>query len=142
MVQEHLKAPPPIHTHQSIIDHSKSVEDFNILGRDGHNFGRTIKESFYIGVNNSTLNMNIHKYNLQNTWDRVLFTTLELKIKNQQEQEEPQAHNTTIVPSTPRNTVNISCRADEAILLRWQKFVTQIKLFCLFRTYVHFYIKS
>ena len=36
------------------------------------------------------------KYNLPYIWDRVLFTTQELKIKDQQEQE-CQVHNTTLI---------------------------------------------
>ena len=47
---------------------------------------------------------------------RVLFTTPELKINKQQEQE-PQVHNSILVSSTPIPIVeNISCTPDEAIL--------------------------
>ena len=34
-----------------------------------------------IKVNNPTLNRNVGKYNLPHIWDKVLFTTPELKIK-------------------------------------------------------------
>ena len=52
-----------------------------IIGREGHGISRTIQEAIYIRVNNPTLNRNVGKYNLSHIWDKVLFTTLELKIK-------------------------------------------------------------
>ena len=36
---------------------------------------RAIKESFYIRVNNPTLNRNVGKYNLHHIKDRALFST-------------------------------------------------------------------
>ena len=68
-----------------------------MVGREWHNFARTIKESIYIEVNNLILNRIVSKYNLPYIWNRVLFTTPELKIKNQQEQQESQAYNTNLV---------------------------------------------
>ena len=54
---------------------------FKIIGREGHGISRTIKEAIYIRVNNPTLNRNVGKYNLPHIWDKVLFTTPEVKIK-------------------------------------------------------------
>ena len=51
-----------------------------IIGREGHNLARAIKEAIYIRVNNPTLNRNIRKYNLPHLWDRVLHFIPELKI--------------------------------------------------------------
>ena len=80
------KGPSPIYDHQSRIGHSRSVEDYSIVGREVYNYARTIKESIYTRDINPTLNKNTAKYNLPHIWDRVLLTTPELKIKNQQEQ--------------------------------------------------------
>ena len=54
---------------------------FQIIGRVDHGIGRTIEESMYITVNNSTLNRNIGKFNLHHIWNRVLLNTLGLRIK-------------------------------------------------------------
>ena len=43
--KEHLKAPSPIFEHQSNTDHTTSVENLKIIGRNGHNVARTIKEA-------------------------------------------------------------------------------------------------
>ena len=79
--KELLKAPSPIYEHDNTTGHKTSVENFKIIGREGHGISRTIQEAIYIGVNNPTLNRNVGKYNLPHIWDKVLFTTLELKIK-------------------------------------------------------------
>ena len=113
------------------------MEDFNIVGKEWQNFARIINESIYIRVNNPTFNRNIGKLNLSHIWNRVLFTTPELKIKIHQEQQEYQAHNTTLVLASLSSIVeeNISCRPDEAILWGRQKLVTQCKVFCYIRTW-------
>ena len=80
--KEHLKAPSPIYEHDNATGHKTTVESFKIIGREGHGISRTIKEAIYIRVNNPTLNRNVGKYNLQHIWDKVLFATPELKIKN------------------------------------------------------------
>ena len=46
--KEHLKACSPTFEHQSKPGHNTSVENFSIVGREGHNLARTIKESIYI----------------------------------------------------------------------------------------------
>ena len=79
--KEHLKAPSQIYEHGNTTGHKTTVENFNILGTEGHGISRTIKEAIYIRVNNSTLNGNVGKYNLPHIWDKVLFATPELKIK-------------------------------------------------------------
>ena len=78
--KEHLKAPSPIYEHDNTTGHKISVENFKIIGREGHVISRTIQEAIYIRVNNPTLNRNVGKYNLPHIWDKVLFTTPELKI--------------------------------------------------------------
>ena len=69
----------PIFEHQNTTGHTTAVDNFKIIGRQGHNIARAIKEAVYIRVNNSTLNKNIGKYNLPNIWDKVLFSIPELK---------------------------------------------------------------
>ena len=54
---------------------------FQIIGREGHNLARNIKESIYIRVNNPSLNNNIGKFNLSHIWDRVLLNTKGLTLK-------------------------------------------------------------
>ena len=79
--KEHLKAPSPIYEYDNTTGHKTSVENFKIIRREGHGISRTIQEAIYIRVNNPTLNRNVGKYNLPHIWDKVLFTTPELKIK-------------------------------------------------------------
>ena len=62
--------------------HSTDPDNFTIIGKEDHGLARTIKESIYIRVNNSTLNRNVGKYNLHHILDRVLFNTPDLKISN------------------------------------------------------------
>ena len=54
--------------------------DAMIIGREGHNMARAIKETMYLRVNNPILNKNIRKYNLPHLWDRLLDSIPELKI--------------------------------------------------------------
>ena len=79
--KEHLKVPSPIFGHKSNTGSTTSVENFRIIGREGHNMARTIKEAINIRVNNPTLNSNTGKYNLPHIWDRVLYSIPELKKK-------------------------------------------------------------
>ena len=79
--REHLKAPPPIFEHNNATGHTTSVENFKIIGREGHGMARIIKEAIYIWVNSPTLNKNIGKYNLPRIWDKVLFSVPELRTK-------------------------------------------------------------
>ena len=78
--KEHLKAPSPMFEHQRNTGHTTSVENFKIIGREGHIMARAVKEAMYIRVNNPTLNSNIGKYNLPHLWDRILHSIPELKI--------------------------------------------------------------
>ena len=78
--REHLKAPSPIFEHQNVTGHT-FVETFKIIGREGQNMTRAIKEAIHIRVNNPTLNRNIGKYNLSHIWNQVLFSIPELKSK-------------------------------------------------------------
>ena len=61
--KEHLKAPSAIHHHSSQTGHPTNHNNFQIIGREGHNLARNIKESIYIRVNNPTLNNNIGRFN-------------------------------------------------------------------------------
>ena len=69
--KEHLNEPSPIH------------QCSNQTGREGHNLARNIKEFIFIRVYNPTLNNNIGKFNLPQTWDRVLLNTPGLNLKRQ-----------------------------------------------------------
>ena len=57
--KEHLKAPSPNFEHQDNTGHTTSVENFKIIGREGHNMARAIKEAIYLTGNNPTLNGNM-----------------------------------------------------------------------------------
>ena len=81
--KEYLKAPSAIHHHSSQIGHPTSHNNFQIIGREGHNLARNIKESIYIRVNNPTLNNNIGKFNVPHVLDRVLLNTKALNLKRQ-----------------------------------------------------------
>ena len=81
--KENLKAPSAIHHHSSETGHPTNHNNFQIIGREGHNLARNIKESFFIRVNNPTLNNNIGKFNLPHIWDRVLLNTKGLNLKRQ-----------------------------------------------------------
>ena len=81
--KEHLKVLSAIHHHSSQTGHPTSHNSFHIIGREGHNLTRNIKESIYIRVNNPTLNNNIGKFNLPRIWDRVLLNTKGLNLKRQ-----------------------------------------------------------
>ena len=59
--KEHLKEPSPIHAHSTQAGHSTNPENFIIRGRENDGLARTIKQSLYIGVNNSTLDRNVGK---------------------------------------------------------------------------------
>ena len=77
--KEHLKEPFPIHHHSINTCHPTTQHHFQIIGREGHDTVKPIKESIYIRVNNPTLNRNIGKYNLHNIWDGSSLTPLVLK---------------------------------------------------------------
>ena len=81
--KEHLKAPTAIHHHSSQTGHPTNHNNFQIIGREGHNLARNIKESIYFRVNNPTLNNNIGKFNLSHIWDRVLLNTKGLTLNKQ-----------------------------------------------------------
>ena len=59
--KEHLKGPSPIYHHSNQTGHPISHNNFQIIGREGHNLARNVMESIFIGVNNPTLNNNIGK---------------------------------------------------------------------------------
>ena len=81
--KEHLKEPSPIHQHSNLTGDPISHNNFQIIGREGHNLARNIKESIFVRVNNPTLNNNIGKFNLPHIWDRVLLNTPGLNLKSQ-----------------------------------------------------------
>ena len=81
--KEHPKAPSAIHLHSNQTGHTTNQNNFQIIGREGHNLARNIKESIHIRVNNPTLNNNIGKFNLSHIWDRVLLNTKGLTLNNQ-----------------------------------------------------------
>ena len=79
--KEHLKPPSAIHQHSIQTGHTTNQNNFQIIGREGQNLARNIKESIYIRVNNPSLNNNIGKFNLSHIWDRVLLNTKGLTLK-------------------------------------------------------------
>ena len=79
--KEHQKAPSLIYDHYSTSDHSVTIDNFSIVGREDQNLMRTIKEALYIRVNNPSLNRNIVKYHLPHIWNEVLFNISECKLK-------------------------------------------------------------
>ena len=81
--KEHLKGPWVIYHHSSLTAHPTNHNNFQIIGREGHNLARNIKESIFIRVNNPTLNNNIDKFNLPHIWNRVLLNTPGLNLKRQ-----------------------------------------------------------
>ena len=81
--KDHLKDPSPIHQHSNQTGHPTSHNNFQIIGREGNNLARNIKESIFIRINNPTLNNNIGKFNLPHIWDRVLLNTPGLNLKRQ-----------------------------------------------------------
>ena len=70
--KEQLKDPSPIHHHSTQTGHPTNQNNFQIIGREGHNLARNIKESIFIRVNNLPLNNNTGKFSLPHIWDRVL----------------------------------------------------------------------
>ena len=80
--KEHLKPPSAIHHHSNQTGHTTNQNNFQIIGREGHNLARNIKEFINIRVNNPTLNNNIGKFNLSHIWDRVLLNTKGLNNHN------------------------------------------------------------
>ena len=80
--KEHLKPPSAIHHHSNQTGHTTNQNNFQIIGREGHNLARNIKESIYIRVNNPTLNNNIGKFNLSHIWDRAILNTKGLTLNN------------------------------------------------------------
>ena len=81
--KEHLKEPSLIHQHSNLTGHPTSDNNLQIIGSEGHNLARNIKESIFIRVNNLTLNNNIGKFNLPHIWYRVLLNTPGLNLKRQ-----------------------------------------------------------
>ena len=53
--QEHLQGPSPIQEHIQLVGHQTTQYNFSIIGREGQDFTRMIKESIFIRVNNPTL---------------------------------------------------------------------------------------
>ena len=78
--KEHQKAPSPIFDHCNISGHNININNFTIVGREGQNLTRAIKEALFIRVNDPSLNRNIGKYHLPHIWDEVLHSTSELKL--------------------------------------------------------------
>ena len=73
------RASSPTHVHSLHNGHQLNPGQFNIIGREAQDLSWLIKESIYIRVDNPTLNRNKGKFNLSHIWDRVLFSTPDLK---------------------------------------------------------------
>ena len=92
-IKEHLKAPSAIHHHSNQTGHPTNDNNFQNIGREGHNLARNIKESIYISVNNPTFKNNIGKFNLSHIWDRVLLNTKGLTLNRQGNNNNNQPNN-------------------------------------------------
>ena len=62
--REYMREPSPIQVHRQLTGHQNSMHNFNILGREGQDLTRLIKEPIFIRVNDPTLNRNIGKFQL------------------------------------------------------------------------------
>ena len=71
----------PFSPSMTILSSQVTIDNFEIVGREGQNLLRTIKEALYIRVNNPSLNKNIGKYHLPHIWDEVLHNISELKLE-------------------------------------------------------------
>ena len=71
----------PLSPSMTILSSQVTIDNFEIVGREGQNLLRTIKEALYIRVNNPSLNKNIGKYHLPHIWDEVLHNISELKLE-------------------------------------------------------------
>ena len=80
--KEHQKPPSPIYDHCNISGHKVNIDSFTIVGREGQNLTRAIKEALFIRINDPSLNRNIGKYHLPHIWDEVLHKTSEIKLKH------------------------------------------------------------
>ena len=67
--QEHLRGALFYTGAQPTKGHQTTQDNFGIIGREGQDFTRLIKESIFIRVNNPTLNRNIGKFQLSHIWD-------------------------------------------------------------------------
>ena len=60
-IEEHLKAPSPIHHHSSSPGHPLSPQCFNIIHQETQAPSRNIKEAMFICVNDTLVNRNLGK---------------------------------------------------------------------------------
>ena len=98
LTKEHLKDPSPIHHHSSHTGHHTNHNNFQIIGREGHNLARNIKESIFLRVNNPSLNNIIGKFNLPPIWDRVLLNTPGIESKRLSQTSGHNNNNTNNLP--------------------------------------------
>ena len=78
-VKEHCRAFSLIYDHAHI--NQTSLDNYTILGRESCNIAWTIKEGISVRGNDPSLNRHTGKYQLLYIWDKVLFNTLDLKLK-------------------------------------------------------------
>ena len=71
--KEHLKAPSPIYDHQNNSGHKTTIENFQIIGREGNSMARTIKEAMYIRVKSPTLNRILENIIFHTFWTELCF---------------------------------------------------------------------
>ena len=79
--REHMRSLSPIHDHFNITGHEVSLDNFSIVDREDQSIASAIREAMVIRVHDPSLNRNIGKYQLPHTWDEVLLTSPELKLK-------------------------------------------------------------
>ena len=80
-LKEHLRAPSPIHQHNSSTGHPISPDCFSIVHKGAQGTTRNIKEAMFIRANDLSLNRNLGKYKLLHVWDQILQDTPALQLK-------------------------------------------------------------
>ena len=81
--KEYIKALSHIHDHRRNTGHDISIDNFSIVGIEGKNLVRFIKEAIFFRVNNPSLNRNIGKHQLPHRWDEILMNSPELNLRYQ-----------------------------------------------------------
>ena len=104
----HHKALSPIFDHCNTTGHNININNFTIVGREGQNLTRAIKQALCIRVNDPSLNRNMGKYHLPDIWDEGLHKTSELKLKKLTQWLFHQATLAITSANTPMDGFNIN----------------------------------
>ena len=69
-------APSPIHGHHTTTGHLTNMDNFSIIGREGHGFARTIKVFISRMVNNPILNKTISQMLISTECGNFMYESL------------------------------------------------------------------